>query len=116
MWYWLPVLVYASVVLVVGAQPNLHPPLDFANSDKVAHVLEYGVLGFLLARALHATLRVRFALFAAFMAVGLGGLVGLADELHQRVVPGRQSSVLDLVADLAGLALAQAAFVLTRRD
>lgn len=116
MGYWLPVLVYATVVLVVGAQPNLHPPVDFKDSDKVYHLLEYGVLGFLLARALRATFRIRYALIAAVMAVGLGGLVGLADELHQRVVPGRQSSMLDLTADLVGIALAQVLFLLTHRD
>ncbi len=116
MGYWLPVLAYATLVLVVGAQPRLQPPVAFANSDKFYHVLEYAVLGFLLARALRATLRVRFALVAATMAVGIGGLVGLADELHQRIVPGRQSSMLDLGADLAGLALAQIVFILTRRD
>lgn len=116
MGYWLPVLVYATAVLVIGAQPNLHPPVEFHNSDKLYHLLEYGVLGFLLARALRATLRIRFAVVAAMMAIGLGGMVGLADELHQRVVPGRQSSMLDLTADLVGIALAQVLFLLTHRD
>ncbi len=114
--YWLPVLVYATLVLVVGGQANLQPPVRFVNADKLYHVLEYAVLGFLLARALRATLRVRIAVMAAVMAVGLGGLVGLTDELHQRFVPGRECSALDLVADLAGLMLAQLAFVFTRRN
>ncbi len=116
MLYWLPVLVYATAVIVVGGQPNLQAPLTFSNGDKVCHMLEYGGLGYLLARALRATLRVRLPLFAALMAVGLGGVLGLADELHQRYVPGRSCDVMDLAADLAGLALAQVVFVLVHHE
>jgi VanZ family protein len=116
MGYWLPVLAYATAVLVVGSRPDLTPPVRFEGADKVYHVLEYAGLGFLLARALRATLRVREPVWAAMMTIGIGGLVGLADELHQRVVPGREASVLDLMADLAGLVVAQLLYLATHRD
>ena len=114
--YWLPVLGYATAVLVVGSQSNLQPPMRFENADKLCHVLEYAGLGFLLARALRASMRVRLPLSAALLAIGLGGAVGVADELHQLWVPGRDSSVFDWFADMSGLVLAQLAFLLTRRD
>lgn len=114
--YWLPVLVYATGVVVVGGQPDLKPPVRFEGADKIYHVLEYAGLGFLLARALRASFRLSRPLAAALLAIGLGALVGLTDEVHQRYVPGREASVLDLTADLAGLVLAQLAFLFTRRD
>jgi VanZ family protein len=113
--YWLPVLVYATAVLVVGGQPNLRPPVEFHFADKFYHLLEYGGLGFLLARAIRATLRVGVPLFAALMAAGLGGVLGLADELHQLYVPGRQCDMFDLMADVVGVLLAQLVFVLVHR-
>ena len=116
MWYWLPVLVYATAVIVIGSQPNLQAPLTFKNGDKLCHLAEYGGLGFLLARALHATLRPRVALSAALMAIGLAGALGIVDELHQRDVPGRSSDIMDVAADVTGAALVQIVFVLTRRD
>jgi VanZ family protein len=114
--FWLPVLLYVTLILVVAAQPRLRPPLTFHYSDKVLHLFEYGVLGLLLARALRASLGVRLPLAAALMAVAFGVLVGSADETIQRFTPGRESSLLDLAADTVGLGLAQALYVRAARE
>jgi len=50
--YWLPVLAYATAVLVVGSQQGLQPPVRFEGADKVYHLLECAGLGYLLVRAL----------------------------------------------------------------
>lgn len=105
--YWLPALAYVTLVLVIGAQPRLRPPLTFENGDKVMHLLEYAPLGFLFARALRATMRVPLPLVASIMAVALGIMVGATDETIQRFTPGRQSSLYDLAADAVGLTIAQ---------
>src|SRR4249919_2854375 len=57
--YWMPVLLYITMIVVVSAQANLTPPLKFRNADKLFHVAEYFVLGLLLARAAHASVRAR---------------------------------------------------------
>ena len=114
--YWLPVLVYVAVIFSLSAQPNLKPPLPFPNSDKLLHLLEYGVLGLLLTRALRARLPARRPLAVAVVALALGSAVGAADETFQRSVPGRQSSAFDWAADTAGVALAQAAFAWLARN
>jgi VanZ family protein len=115
--YWLPVIAYGALVLVVGGIPTLQPPLGFRNADKLYHVLEYAVFGFLLARGLRASMRVRIPLFAAMMAIGLGALLGLVDENHQQYVPGRQSSLYDVMADTVGVILAQVVYMFaTRHD
>lgn len=71
-------------------------------SDKAAHLFEYGVLGFLAARAVHLT-RARGSLAAAVL---LGALLafawGVSDEIHQMFVPDRAAEWTDLAADAVG--------------
>jgi VanZ family protein len=109
--YWLPVVVYLVVIFVVSAQPGLKPPLKFSNSDKVAHILEYGGLGFLLARAFRTVPATASPLAAGLVALAIGAVIGASDEVFQATVPGRVSSSLDWLADVIGLALAQLAYL-----
>ncbi|MGE3175665.1 MAG: VanZ family protein [Planctomycetota bacterium] len=69
-----------------------------------AHVVAYGGMALLALLALRggAAARRRDLWFAWGVAVAYGGV----DEIHQRFVPGRTSSVADLLADAAGAALA----------
>jgi VanZ family protein len=113
--FWLPVLVYVGIIFSLSAQANLRPPVPFTMSDKVLHLLEYGALGFLLARALTATLRALSPLGIALVALSIGIAIGTADECFQATVPGRDSSALDLAADTAGLAIAQLVYRLLTR-
>ena len=114
--YWLPVLVYLTVIFSLSAQPNLTPPLQFRNSDKLYHLLEYGGLGFLITRALRAGVAVGPAFAVAGAGLVLGSLVGAVDETFQRSIPGRESSALDWAADTAGAALAQSLILWLARN
>lgn len=114
--YWLPVVVYLAVIQVLGAQQNLQVPMIIFNADKAVHILEYGTLGALLARAWRATIGATSPLRTAMLAAGIGVAVGMADEFIQKFVPGRTSSVNDLLADATGLLLAQFVFLLVVRD
>ena len=104
--YWLPVLVYVSIILTVSAQSSLRPPLTFTWSDKFWHLAEYGGLGILLVRALDATIRPPVFRPIAILTIVLGGLFAAGDETFQSFVPGRESSVADAVADVIGVSLA----------
>jgi VanZ family protein len=108
--FWLPVLLYITAIGVVSAQPRLRPPVRFAHSDKIWHVLEYGLLGVLLARAFRATFTTARLATCSLLAVLCGTGVAAADERFQATVPGRISSVYDVAADSVGLILAQVAF------
>jgi VanZ family protein len=114
--YWLPVVAYLCIIQVLGSQKDLQVPMLIPNADKLVHTFEYGTLGFLLARAW----RVSFATFeplrTAMLAAGIGVCVGATDEFIQKFVPGRTSSVNDLLADATGLLLAQFIFLLVVRD
>ena len=114
--YWLPVLAYLAMIFVLSAQPGLKPPLKFEFSDKVAHILEYGGLGLLIVRALRSTARFQGPLRGGMLALTLGLVVSICDELFQSTVPNRESSALDVVADVIGLALAQLSYLFIRRD
>ena len=113
--YWLPVLLYLTVILIVSAQPQLQPPIRFSNSDKFYHVGEYLVLGLLLVRALRYSAFPRSPLAASVAAIAIGVLFGIGDEMFQATVPGRESSMLDAAADAIGLSLAQVLYQLRTR-
>jgi len=116
MGYWLPVLLYITVIIVVSAQAYLRRPIEFRESDKIYHVIEYLVLGLLLARATHSSAGSWRPLTVALLATSCGILVGTSDEYLQSFIPGRQSSGYDLLADTAGLALAQIVYRMLVRD
>jgi VanZ family protein len=78
------------------------------------HGTEYGLLGFLLVRALRGSDTIPASAPAAAASVLLGLAVALADELYQSLIPGRSSDPLDYVADAAGLLLAAGIFLAMR--
>lgn len=115
-WTWLPLLAYVALIFTLSSQPGLAPPFRFTNSDKLAHTLEYGGLGFLLARALRRGTGMKEPLVVGLAALVIGLVIGACDEYWQRHIPGRDSNVLDWIADAQGLILGQLAFLAIRRE
>lgn len=107
--YWLPPLVVATIIISIGEIPHLQPPIQFWQSDKLFHMLEFGALGASLSRALKGSTRLNpWAVF--FITTAFGALVGACDEYFQQFVPGRESSVFDWMADVTGTILGQLVF------
>jgi VanZ family protein len=94
---WLPVFAWAAVIFAFSSIPSLSTGLGTWDTvlRKAAHVAEYAILGALLYRALG-----REAL-----ALAAGIAYAATDEFHQRFVPGRHSSPVDVAIDAVGLAL-----------
>jgi len=94
---WLPVLAWAAVIFAFSSVPDLGTGLGTWDTvlRKLAHALEYAILGALLLRALGR-------LWPAF---ALGVVYAGSDELHQNFVPGRQGALRDVLIDVAGVAL-----------
>jgi len=113
--YWLPVVVYVTVIFAVSSIANLSPPVKWDNADKLAHLSEYTALGFLLARAFDGTRVLPSRLANVLLAVVTGFVTGLLDELWQVHVPGRVSSHLDFMADCAGIVIGQFIYALWAR-
>jgi len=99
---WFPVILYSGIIFYVSSLPNLKPPIQGINVDKLWHIGEYIPFGFLIARALFYTttgLSIgRLVRLATLLAV----LYAISDEFHQSFVPGRSVSALDASADLIG--------------
>ena len=79
--------------------------IDWGPIDKVFHLVEFTVLGILLARALSYSLRRMLPNAAWIIALAVAVLFGLSDEWHQSFVLGRHSTVSDLIFDIIGSAL-----------
>ncbi len=123
-WAWLPVLVWMALILSLSGQSSLPARQNPATGEvirstytlaKLAHVVEYGVLGLLILRAATSPLggvRLRF-MAAALWTVAAATLFGALDELWQSLVPNREPRLGDVLIDgasaLAAVCLASVA-------
>jgi hypothetical protein len=92
-------LLLGCTVFAASSRPVVSG-LGFEGGDKVAHFAVYGLLGTLLCRVWGSGWR------AAVLALATASLFGATDEWHQSFVPGRDSDVMDWLADSSGAALA----------
>lgn len=104
-----------ATIYYLSSHPMPDIDLGFSAQDKLVHILGYGLLGVLLLGAMpwrEGGYCLRHVLLAALLAT----LYGLTDEWHQSFVPGRNSDVLDVVADAVGALLGSGIlWALTRR-
>ena len=107
---WAPVVLLLGYELILSAQsPSGLPDLGpwFWEKDKVEHALYFFVTGLLAVRATRfgeSWSRAKTAVFLLLAAV----LWGCSDEIHQSYTPGRSVEIGDVLADVAGMALAVA--------
>jgi uncharacterized protein YfiM (DUF2279 family) len=101
---WAPALLWAALLIFLGSRPLSQLPAgDFwalPGVDKAAHATIYGILGFLVARAV----RPRGASRSLLLGLLTGCLWGMLDEWVQSHVPGRTPAWTDLAADALGAA------------
>ena len=110
LYYWLPVLLWMGVIFVLSSQPKLPFVLNKtvdSITKKAGHVTEYGILAFLLWRALSQE-RGSPAPLSFRGAFGLSLLYAISDEFHQTFVPGRTGRLTDVGFDALGALLALA--------
>jgi VanZ family protein len=112
-----PLLSLAAYVLLIFALssiPSLRAPgPDFLPKDKIAHFVEYFILGVLVFKNIGWSVsRTRYATFGFLVAVCVS--VAAMDEIYQSFIPGREMSILDWSADAFGAAVGSGIFVFTR--
>ena len=98
---WMALLFYAS------HQPSPHTPMLFSGQDKVLHAAVYAVLGVLLLTAQPRQAQ-GYRWRQVWISTLIASLYGLADEIHQHFIRGRNSDVMDWVADSVGALIAAA--------
>lgn len=116
-WAWLPVVLYCTAIFTLSAIPAGRMPAgQLWSFDKLIHAAVYAVLGLLVCRALARCLPGWRRVVVALVAVAATSAYGLSDEWHQSLVPGRDASGFDLLADAIGAALAAAIWAFWRWD
>jgi VanZ family protein len=115
---WLPVALWAGLIFLLSAQPNLRfvpdAGLDFL-IRKVGHMGVFGILALLAWRALAGTTAWHRPWAWAF---ALTVLYAASDEWHQGLVAGRGPSAVDVGIDAFGaiVAIVVIGFIRARRS
>ena len=108
--YWLPVLIYAILIFYLSSIPGEDIPVLFKYQDVFLHLIEYAVFALLFSRAIKAY-HPRLSFNRRFVAVFIFSfLYALSDEFHQFFIPQRYFSMLDLMYDGIGIAMADILF------
>lgn len=101
--YWLPVISWAILIFIISSISRFPKQLEPAFSmDKLAHVIEYAIFGFLLARAFKNSEEINLKKFFRIFAMICVIVYGITDEWHQSFVPYRTASAMDLLYDGIG--------------
>ena len=108
LWLWTPPIIYMIAIFHFSSESRPLPALTEHVWDKLLHTVEYGGLGFLLARAFRGE-GVRW-LPALLLAMAATSLYGASDEWHQMFVPVRSSDIQDWIGDTIGGTLGAAAY------
>ncbi len=115
LFYLLPAVGYAALIFALSSSSldieELRPVFEY---DKLLHLVEYYILGYLLMRVFTTSPDSSRAEMAVFATILIGTVYGASDEFHQYFVPGRDCSLLDFVFDAAGATLAAVTFSFVR--
>ena len=105
--YLLPVALWMVIIFITSSIPaEDFPHVEFWGWAKLIHLIYYGVLCFLVHRAISHQVRYPLLarhsyIFGVFFAV----LYGVSDEIHQLSTPGRHGQYLDVLIDAVGALL-----------
>ena len=100
--YHLPLVAYATLVLVLSSIPDLSVPIVTSfPSDKIAHFCEYAIFAGFTFRSFSRLMPKATSKLLLFCILFLT-LFALADEYYQHFIPGRQTDLLDFAADIGG--------------
>ena len=103
---WLPVGLWCGAIFYLSSLPNLATPWGTWDIilRKIAHITEYGILAFLIWRAIFHSVKINLSKTYAW-AGALSLLYAISDEIHQSFVPTRHGSIYDILIDGLGIGL-----------
>lgn len=98
------VILYIILVIGISSVPGEHiSDFKWLYEDKLLHAVEFMIFGILVTRVFVFKMAQRVKIF--LIAFLIAGIFGALDETYQILIPGRESSYADWVADLVGAAL-----------
>tara|TARA_B100001250_G_scaffold408607_1_gene431327 strand:- start:515 stop:859 length:345 start_codon:yes stop_codon:yes gene_type:complete len=92
--------IYLFIILMVSSIPGNSFPkswFSFGIQDKVYHLIEYSILGFLGNLSYSRSIGYKIIIYCI--------LFGFFDELYQGLIPGRFPNAFDVIADALGVIL-----------
>jgi len=116
LWYSFPAIAWMMAIFAQSSIPYLSvPDMGFSAQDKIAHGIEYAILGWLLTRAFHSQRRACIKKNAIWLALVVACVYGITDEIHQGLVPGRFADIGDIIADCIGAAFVAAIYFFKKK-
>lgn len=103
--YWLPVVLWAGIIFTFSSFPTVQTSTFYLGDfllKKSAHIIEYGILSFLILRALSYHKIVDLNKKTVWYPIIIAFLYGITDEYHQSFVAGRTATIRDVLIDTAG--------------
>ena len=95
------VILFFLTIIFGSSIPGKNIPSSYIFSkDKLLHIIEYFLLGFLLFNSLIGKTN-----FPCLLCLFLGVVFAVMDEIYQSTVIGRFPSSFDVIADFIGLTL-----------
>jgi hypothetical protein len=99
---WGIVIGYCGLIFYFSSRRDIALPGAIPSADKIAHLLEYTILGWVWTRAMRWERPQWTDLAFVVSALIFASVYGTSDEWHQSYVPGRVTEVYDVVADAFG--------------
>lgn len=103
--YWLPVIIYASIIFCISSVPGDDIPDLFPEQNIIFHFGEYLIFAFLVKRAVREYYPKKTNKKQFLLAVAIALAYAVFDEFHQSFIPNRSASVFDIVVDSFGIFL-----------
>jgi VanZ family protein len=111
-----PLAATMGTIFLLSHQPGNRLSLPpFPGIDKIGHMMLYGTLAGTVIFAFSPRQRDTRPQRVLFLTMVFSLLYGISDEFHQSFIPGRSASVLDVLADCGGAAIASLFWAKWRR-
>lgn len=113
--FWGPVIVWGGIIFYFSTLPgSKFPRVSFGGSvvSATVHIFEYGVLYFLVFRAVNSLTVKRTSNW--FLPFVFCLVYAVSDEFHQKFTPGRKATIQDVGFDFSGMLLSSMLLLLSK--
>jgi len=100
-------IIWTILMLTLSSLPDFQAPDLFPKySDKIVHLIEYGIWATLFLLMLKQEGRINNLLGVFVTVLLFGAILGVFDEVHQSFISGRSMDLYDFFADIIGITAA----------